>query len=178
VIDSGAFPASPATPGQGVSRAAWGAIQARDDKPAWWQDYLAIREAFPHFRNWRIWVYIAWAGQPAGSRDPATIEEFAPQVLGCSSRSVRNWQAKTWGDALATVDEAIAWVQAAPLLRLRREIYEALGKSAIIVGREGHQDRKLALEMLGDYKNKGEVEVKAPQLPEFLKQALERAYAE
>lgn len=177
MIDPGAFPASPATPGQPESRAAWRDIQAAPDKPAWWSDYLAIREAFPHFRNWRIWVYIAWAGQPQASREPRTIEEFAPTVLGCTSKAVRNWKAKNWG-SYPTIDEAVAWCQAAPLLRFRRDIYNALAESAVIVGRDGHQDRKLALEILGDYKPKGEVEVKAPELPDILKRALEQAYAD
>lgn len=156
MIDSGAFPASPATPGQAQSRLAWRDIQAAEKKPAWWQDYLAIREAFPHFRNWRIWVYIAWAGQPAAGREPRTIEEFAPRVLGCSSRVVRNWRAKSWGDDLPTVEEAIAWCQAAPLLRHRRDVYEALAEVARRADPKAHNDRKMFLEMTGDYRPKGD----------------------
>lgn len=151
MIDSGAFPASPATPGQAVSRASWRELQAQADKPAWWSDYLAIREAFPHFKNWRIWVYIAWAGQPATSRDPRTLEELAETVLGCTSRVVRKWRAADWGDR-PSVDEAVAWVQAGPLLRHRRDIYEALVAVARTPDPKAHNDRKLALEMMGDYK--------------------------
>lgn len=144
------FPAPAHVPGQQASRAAWRDIQAAPEKPAWWQDYLSIREAFPHFRNWRVWVYIAWAGQPAAGREPKTLEEFAPAVLGCTSKAVRNWKAKTWG-GLPTIEEAIAWVQAAPLLQYRRDIYEALVRGA--VSPQGNADRKLALELMGDYKN-------------------------
>lgn len=151
MIDSGAFPASPATPGQAVSRASWRELQAQADKPAWWSDYLAIREAFPHFKNWRIWVYIAWAGQPATSRDPRTLEVLAETVLGCTSRVVRKWRAADWGDR-PSVDEAVAWVQAGPLLRHRRDIYEALVAVARTPDPKAHNDRKLALEMMGDYK--------------------------
>lgn len=153
-IDSGAFPASPATPGQVASRASWRELQAASTKPVWWSDYLAIREVFPHFKNWRIWVYIAWAGQPVTGRKPRTVEELAETVLGCTSRVVRKWRAADWGDKPG-VDEAVAWVQAAPLLAHRRDIYEALVSVAKTPDAKGHQDRKLALELLGDYRPAG-----------------------
>lgn len=177
MIDSGAFPASPVTPGQARSRTVWAALQASESKPAWWQDYLAIREAFPHFKNWRIWVYIAWAGQPAGERSPKTLEEFAPLVLGCSSRVVRGWRAKSWGEDLASVDEAIAWVQAAPLLRHRRDIYEALVSVAKTHDAKAHNDRKLALELLGDYRPSGSApaEKEKEQMNGWLKDLREAA---
>lgn len=148
------FPAPAHIQGQQTSRAAWRDIQAAPDKPAWWQDYLTIREQFPHFKNWRVWVYIAWAGQPAAGREPKTLEEFAPQVLGCSSRVVRKWRERNWG-GLPTIEEAIAWVQAAPLLQYRRDIYEALIAVARTPDAKAHQDRRLALEMLGDYRPRG-----------------------
>ena len=152
---AGSFPAPPDTPGQRESRATLLQLLDAPEKPAWWQDYLAIREAFPHFRNWRIYVYIAWAGQPAVARQPRSVQELAAHVLGCSDRAVRNWQAASYGDK-PDIAEAIAWVQASPLLRARREIYDALAASAVIIGPKGHNDRKLALEMLGDYRPKGE----------------------
>ena len=155
---AGSFPAPPDTPGQRESRATLLQLLDAPEKPAWWQDYLAIREAFPHFRNWRIYVYIAWAGQPAAARQPRSVQELAEQVLGCSDRAVRNWREASYGDK-ADIAEAIAWVQASPLLRTRREIYDALAASAVIVGPKGHNDRKLALEMLGDYRPRGD---KAP----------------
>jgi hypothetical protein len=151
---SGAFPASPITPGQPQSRLSWRVLQTAAEKPAWWQDYLAIREAFPHFRNWRIWVYIAWAGQPVGSRTPATLEVFAPTVLGCSSRVVRKWREKTWGEN-PTMEEAIAWVQAAPLLAHRRDVFDALAAVAKLHDPKAHNDRKMFLEMTGDYRPRG-----------------------
>ena len=152
---AGSFPAPPDTPGQRESRATLLQLLDAPQKPDWWQDYLAIREAFPHFKNWRIYVYIAWAGQPAAARQPRTIQELAGQVLGCTDRAVRNWQAASYGEK-ADIAEAIAWVQASPLLRARREIYDALAASAVIVGPKGHNDRRLALEMLGDYRPKGD----------------------
>lgn len=148
------FPAPDYYPGQAQSRLSLRLLESAGPKPAWWLDFLAIRDAFPHFRNWRIWVYIAWCGQPAGSRDPATVEELARDVLGCSSRAVRKWQAADYGEQ-ASIAEAVAWVQAAPLLRARREIYEALIEVAKKPDPKAHNDRRLALEMLGDYRPKG-----------------------
>lgn len=148
------FPASPATPGQAASRAGYRDLQAAPQKPAWWADFLAIRERFPHFRNWRIWVYIAWAGQPAASRDPRTLEELAERVLGCTSRVVRKWRAADWGD-LPGVDDAVAWVQAAPLMAHRRDVYEALVTVAKMPDPKAHNDRKMFLEMTKDYCPRG-----------------------
>ncbi len=46
-------------------------------------------------------------------------------------------------------------MQAAPLLRHRRDILDALIVSATDPDPKSHPDRKLALEMLGDYKPRG-----------------------
>jgi hypothetical protein len=152
-------------------------LDARE-KPGWWNDFQMIRDQFPHFRNWRIWVYIAWAGQPTKGRKPATKEELAAQVLRCSSRVIRKWESRSYGDLPGVLD-AIAWVQASPLLRHRRDIYNALIAVAIQADPKAHQDRKLALEMMGDYRQKSEEpQDKLPQLPETLQKALEQAYAE
>lgn len=170
------FPASPQTPGQQASRAAWRDIQTAPQKPDWWQDYLTIREQFPYFKNWRIWVYIAWAGQPAASREPKTLEEFAPAVLGCTSKAVRNWKSKSWGDQ-PTIEEAIAWVQAGPLLAHRRDIFEALAIVAKNPDPKAHNDRKLALEMMGDYRPRGDApgEKEREQMDGWLKELREAA---
>lgn len=172
------FPASPATPGQAQSRAAWRELQMTGPKPAWWSDFLSIREAFPHFKNWRVWVYIAWAGQPAAGRDPRTVEELAENILGCTSRVVRKWRAADWGDKPG-VDDAVAWVQAAPLLAHRRDIYEALVTVAKSPDPKAHQDRKLALEMMGDYKAppKSQADDAADPDEAFLR-ALEKVYSD
>ena len=148
------FPASALVQGQIQSRLSWRALQAMPEKPAWWQDYLSIKDQFPHFKNWRIWVYIAWVSQPQGTRQPATIEELAPQVLGCTSRAVRNWYRLDFGD-LPGVAEAIAWAQAAPLLRSRRAYFETLEYMAQQRDHRHFNYLKLALEMTGDYRPTG-----------------------
>ena len=144
------FPASPATQGQAESRTAHARLHDQGERWPWWEDYQAIRAEFAHFRNWRIWVYLAWASQPADKRRPATAAELARDVLGCTPRAIRNWKAKDYGE-LPSIEQAVAWLQAAPLLRHRREIYDALVEVATSPDHKAHADRKLALEMLGDY---------------------------
>jgi hypothetical protein len=157
------FPASAVTPGQPESRTAHQRLHDQGDRFPWWEDYLSIRQQFPHFGNWRIWVYLAWASQPAERRQPVTEIELAETVLGCTTRAIRNWKAKDFGEQ-TNIEQAIAWLQAAPLLRYRREIFDALVSVAKWRDPKAHSDRKLALEMLGDYNPKqtqehtGEVE--------------------
>lgn len=144
------FPASVDTPGQTESRTAHAQLHEQGDRFPWWSDYLAIRQQFSHFRNWRIYVYLAWASQPAVNRQPATETELAATVLGCTTRSIRNWKQLDFGD-LPNVDNALVLLQAAPLLKHRREIFDALVEVAVMPYPKAHSDRKLALEMLGDY---------------------------
>lgn len=144
------FPASPATQGQPASRSAHARLHDQGDQWPWWDDYQAIRQQFSHFRNWRIWVYLAWASQPADRRQPPTEAELAEEVLGCSTRSIRNWKAREYGEQ-ASIEQAVAYLQAAPLLRYRRDIFDALVAVARTPDPKAHSDRKLALEMTGDY---------------------------
>jgi hypothetical protein len=151
------FPASAATPGQAESRTAHQRLHAQGDRFAWWEDYLSIRLQFPHFSNWRIWVYLAWASQPADKRQPATEIELAETILGCTTRTIRNWKSKDFGDQPG-IEQAIAWLQAAPLLRYRREIFDALVEVARTPDPKAHADRKLALEMMKDYRPESSID--------------------
>lgn len=145
------FPASAATQGQPESRTAHARLHGeQSDRWPWWEDYQAIRNEFPHFRNWRIWVYLAWASQPADRRQPATEAELARDVLGCTTRAIRNWKGKEYGE-LATIEQAVTFLQAAPLLEYRRDIFDALVEVAKTPDPKAHSDRKLALEMMKDY---------------------------
>ena len=144
------FPATAITPGQPASRSAHAALHDQGERWPWWADYQAIRNEFAHFRNWRIWVYLAWASQPQDRRQPATEAELARDVLGCTTRAIRNWKGKDYGE-LASIEQAIAYLQAAPLLRYRRDIFDALVEVARTPDPKAHSDRKLALEMMRDY---------------------------
>lgn len=111
---------------------------------SWYEHYKRLRDVgWP----WRVAVYIAWAASPKKERRPKTQEELATQYLGLTSdRQIGTWRRKN-----PVIDETIGMLQAAPLLEHRRDIYEALIESAMNPDYKGHQDRKLALEMLGDY---------------------------
>lgn len=119
----------------------------------WMDDYQRLRnEGWP----WRVAVYIAWSASPKRSRVPATQEELAKDVLGLTSdRVIATWRKKN-----PAIDEMVALLQALPLLEHRRDIYEALIESASSPDHRSHQDRKLALELLGDYVSRSQVSVK------------------
>ena len=147
-----AFPASEWVPGQRKSRDAFDHFEGESDETGnprgqefnWWTDYLELRASG---WEWRRAVYIAWASSPIADRQPATQEMLATMVLGLTSdRTIRKWRQQD-----ATIDDAIALAQAAPLLKHRRDIYEALVKSATTPDPRNYSDRRLALEMLGDY---------------------------
>jgi len=65
-------------------------------------------------------------------------------------------------------------MQASPLIDHRRDIYEALVESAVLEGSQGHQDRKLALQLLGDFSQEEEKR----QVAEFTADELAQAEKE
>lgn len=142
------FPASEAVQGQRQSRRAYQAFLERMDDFGWGADYQRlIQEGW----DWRKAVYIAWEASPAMGRQPATQAELATQVLGLKSdRTIRTWRKRH-----PEIEQTIAALQAAPLLRHRREIFEALVLSATNPDARHHRDRRMALEMLGDYNPRG-----------------------
>jgi hypothetical protein len=96
---------------------------------------------------WRVAAYIAWAASPKNSRMPKTQDELAQNHLGLTSdRAINTWRKKN-----PAIDEMVAVLQAAPLWEHRAEIYDALIQVATSPEYKGHNDRKLALELLGDY---------------------------
>lgn len=110
----------------------------------WYEDYLRLRAGgWP----WRQAAYIAWASSPKVSREPRTMDELARKHLGLTSdRAISTWRRKN-----PLIDEMVAQLQAAPLWEHRAEIYQALLEVAVKPEYKSHNDRKLALELLGDY---------------------------
>lgn len=150
--DSTLFPASESTPGQAQSRRAYKEILASLTNYEWWQDYL---ELTGRGWDWRKAIYIAWAASPARDRQPATQGELATQILGLASdRVIRKWKTDQ-----PELDAEIARMQAAPLLRHRRDVFQALIMSATDPDPRSHPDRKLALEIMGDYKPRAQADV-------------------
>ena len=143
--DSTLFPASEHTPGQAQSRRAYKEILASLTSYEWWQDF---QELTARGWDWRKAILIAWEASPVKSRVPATQEDLATQILGLASdRVIAKWRKQQ-----PEINDEIARMQAAPLLRHRRDIYDALVTVACDPDPKAHQDRKLALELLGDYK--------------------------
>ncbi len=110
----------------------------------WWDDYEALK-AQGH--GWKIAAYIAWASSPNVDRDPATIKALCEQCLGVTPRTLRKWRVDD-----PTIDETVSLLQAAPLLAHRRDVIDALVAVARDPDPKAHSDRKLFLEMSGDYK--------------------------
>jgi hypothetical protein len=147
-----AFPASASTPGQQASRTAYQRLKAQLGAYDWAEAYLALRaEGW----DWRKAVFIAWASQPAATRLPETQKELATEVLGLkSAHTISKWKRKH-----PEIEAAIVEQQAAPLLKYRADVFEALGQVARMVDPRAKPDRQLFLEMTGDYKPRQAVEM-------------------
>lgn len=152
------FPVGPTVPGQVESRRAYHQLLAQLDAYPWWQDY---RELVQRGWTWREAVLIAWRSSPNEGRLPATQEELATQVLGLTSDRV----IAKWLKQKPEIEQEIVRMQAAPLLRRRREIFDALATSASNPDPKSHADRKLALEMLGDYKPRSTTQLEGGSTP-------------
>lgn len=143
---STAFPATAETPGQAESRAAWELLRSNERVLAadWWDDYHRLRaEGW----DWRKAVYIAWAASPIKDRWPKTQEELCHQCLGLrTDQTIRKWRANEPG-----IEQRIVKLQAEPLMLHRRDVINALVQVASEPIPQAHPDRKLFLEMVGDY---------------------------
>lgn len=153
---STAFPASESAPGQSESRNAYQAFVGDEIHPVWWDDYLALRN---EGWDWRKAAYIAWASSAVILRWPKTQGELATRVLGLrSDRTIQKWRSDD-----PSIDERVAKLQVEPLLRHRRDVIEALITSAMSPDPKSHPDRKMFLELTGDYKSKSTVQMQSWQ---------------
>jgi len=107
------------------------------------EEYRMLRdEGWP----WRQAAYIMWAAMPK-PRSPETQEQLAKEVLGLASdRAINMWRKKN-----PMIDDRVAMLQAKQLWEARPAILAALAENASKADYKTHNDRKLALEMLGDY---------------------------
>lgn len=123
----------------------------REKGPLWLEEYHQLLD---QGWKWRIAAYIAWASSPKVSRWPETQQLLATQVLGLTSdRTIIAARKKN-----TAIDQTIAVMQSAPLMAHRRDVMDALVESAQIRGRNGNPDRKMYLEMTGDYKRTVKIE--------------------
>jgi hypothetical protein len=141
---------SPAS-GRGENDAS-GRGEDEEEGPRWYEEYLDLaRHGWP----WRVAAYIAWAASPRAGRWPRTLEGLATEVLGLTgSRRIFQWRQKYPG-----INTTVAMLQAAPLFEHRRDVIEALVRSARTADYKGFNDRKLFLELTGDYVPRGKLEI-------------------
>jgi len=134
-------------------------FEAQEDAAPWMEDYWSlIGEGW----SWRQAVFMLWAAQPKDQRNPATQGALATEVLGLSSdRVIREWRDNPAFDA------RVAKLVARSLAHARAGIYAALIEAAQNPSPRAHADRRLALEMLGDYQPKQRLAV-GPDLPDDL----------
>jgi hypothetical protein len=112
---------------------------------------------------WRVACYIAWASSPRIGRWPETQQELATEVLGLTSdRVIASWRKKN-----PTIDSLIAEWQALPLLEHRADVIAALSRSASNPDHRHNPDRKVFLEMTGDYTPKTKLELNKVQLEDL-----------
>lgn len=119
------------------------ALEGKSDLK-WLEEYSRLREGG---WDWRVAAYIAWASSPRGSRLPKTQDELARGHLGLTSdRAIATWRKKN-----PAIDEMVAMLQASPLWDARAEVFAALTENAAKADYKTHNDRKLFLELTGDY---------------------------
>lgn len=157
------FPASPAVPGQVKSREAYALLEQYATSAPWWDDYQGLLAEVDDKKKprwgWRKAVFIAWSSMPGDRRWPSTQVELATGILGLNTdRTIRQWRQKDAG-----IDEKIAEMSGAHILfKYRSATFHALGQSASDPDPRGHADRKLLLEITGDYTPKQKVEQSGP----------------
>lgn len=119
-------------------------FEASEGAAPWLEDYWAL---LAEGWSWRQAVYLIWASQPKPTRLPRNQYELATKVLGLTSdRAIRDWRAEN-----PAMEARIARLAASTLSKSRAEIYAALVESASDPDPRAHSDRRMALEMMGDY---------------------------
>ncbi|KAA3644546.1 MAG: hypothetical protein DWQ07_14095 [Chloroflexi bacterium] len=110
----------------------------------WMDDYfMLVNKGW----DWRVATWIAWASTPRDGRWPETQEELATEILGLTSDRVIS----TWRQKNPAIDVTVGALQTERLFQHRGDVFDALIESAKTKDYKNHQDRKLFLEMTGDY---------------------------
>lgn len=155
------FTAPANAPGQAESRVGKLVLDAHlatlPERPAWttiYEDLMA--EQFEdqagklrHRWDWRKALYIAWSVVPRSERQPKTEQELAQLMRLASTRVFRAWKAKD-----PEIEERIARLPKQMLTSHIADVYNALVAVAATPVPAAHQDRKLFLELVGDYQTK------------------------
>ena len=138
------FPASETTPGQHASRLGYAQVDKKIAGKPWMSDYYYLLD---QGMEWRTALYIAWKSCPVSLREPKTQEQLAMDFLNLKSdRVIRKWRKMN-----PKIDQYIAQMKAAPLMRYRGQVFMALAETASMVNPDANSDRRLFFEMTGDY---------------------------
>lgn len=169
------FTAPANVPGQAESRASKErldgllAAKRRRPEPTWeeataepvpwealYRDLLEERTPDGKLRwDWRKALYIAWSCVPTRQRWPKYEYELATDFLGLTNtRTIREWKRKD-----PEIEVRIAEGPKKLLLGYVADVMEALVMVATQADAKAHQDRKLFLELTGQYKPAGKLEL-------------------
>jgi len=103
--------------------------------------------------DWRKALYIAWSVVPKARRQPATEDELAVLLNLKNTRTIRQWKRKC-----PEIEERIAELPRQMLLTHLADVYEAMVTVAKMAVPAAHQDRRLFLELTGDYAPKSNLQ--------------------
>ena len=119
-------------------------FELRYGEAGWMVDYWELRGAG---WSWRQAGYLGGASQPGEGRGAQSLGGFAAVMLGrTSDRVIRKWRERS-----PAIEVRIKGLTLSMLAKARGDIVQALVTSASNVNPRNHADRKMALEMLGDY---------------------------
>ena len=118
----------------------------------WGHEYDELRQAG---YSWRVAAYIAWAASPVKGRNPKTLGKLCTEVLGLKGHHV----VSKWKRNDPTIEETIFAMQAGPLMRYRRDAFEALAKSATNDDANRTGDRRLFFTMTHDLTESSKQEI-------------------
>lgn len=158
--DFAGFTAPANAPGQAESRVGKAVLDAHlatlPERPAWatiYEDLMAEQVEtdgkLRHRWDWRKSLYIAWSVVPRGERFPKTEQELAQLMRLSSTRVFRAWKEKD-----PEIAERIARLPKKMLTSHIADVYNALVAVAASPVPAAHQDRKMFLEMVGEYQTK------------------------
>ena len=179
--ENSGFTAPASVPGQAESRRGKAALDAllteASEQPEWKSLYEKLlderieRDGYviaPRW-DWRKALYIAWSCVPKARRQPATEEELAVLLNLKNTRTIRQWKQK-----FPEIEERIAELPKQLLIGHLADVYDALVMVATMPIPSAHQDRKLLLELTGDYVQKGSVQHSTPEDVGFVIQVVQR----
>jgi hypothetical protein len=123
--------------------------------------------------DWRRALYIAWRCVPPLLRVPRYEHELATQLLGLTNtRTIRGWREKD-----PEIDKRIAALPKELLINHLSAVMAALVAVASDPDPKAYQDRKLFLEMTGQYVGKFEASVDLA-VDHTVRQALDKVYGD